>query len=321
MTTQPLVKVAVLDDYQNVALAMADWSILEGRAEVTVFNDHLVDPAAVIARLLPFEVVCVMRERTPLPQATLERLGRLRLIVSTGPRNASIDLEAARQRGITVCNTGYSSHGAMEMTWALILSAIRYVPAETASVRGGGWQVAVGGDLRGKTLGIVGLGTIGTAIARVAHAFEMETVAWSQNLNRENAEQAGVRLVGKEELFRVSDVVTLHLVLSRRTRGIVGAPELNLMKPSAWLVNTSRGPLIREAALVDVLQKRRIAGAALDVYDAEPLPPDHPFRVLDNVVATPHVGFVTRDIYQTFYRDTVENIAAWLDGHPQRVAW
>jgi phosphoglycerate dehydrogenase-like enzyme len=196
MTTQPLVKVAVLDDYQNVALAMADWSILEGRAEVTVFNDHLVDPAAVIARLLPFEVVCVMRERTPLPQAILERLGRLRLIVSTGPRNASIDLEAARQRGITVCNTGYSSHGAMEMTWALILSAIRYVPAETASVRRGGWQVAVGGDLRGKTLGIVGLGTIGTAIARVAHAFEMETVAWSQNLNRENAEQAGVRLVG-----------------------------------------------------------------------------------------------------------------------------
>jgi len=163
MTTQPLVKVAVLDDYQNVALAMADWSILEGRAEVTVFNDHLVDPAAVIARLLPFEVVCVMRGRTPLPQAILERLGRLRLIVSTGPRNASIDLEAARQRGITICNTGYSSHGAMEMTWALILSAIRYVPAETASVRGGGWQVAVGGDLRGKTLGIVGLGTIGSA--------------------------------------------------------------------------------------------------------------------------------------------------------------
>ena len=321
MTTQPLVKVAVLDDYQNVALAMADWSILEGRAEVTVFNDHLVDPAAVIARLLPFEVVCVMRERTPLPQAILERLGRLRLIVSTGPRNASIDLEAARQRGITVCNTGYSSHGAMEMTWALILSAIRYVPAETASVRRGGWQVAVGGDLRGKTLGIVGLGTIGTAIARVAHAFEMETVAWSQNLNRENAEQAGVRLVGKEELFRVSDVVTLHLVLSRRTQGIVGAPELNLMKPSAWLVNTSRGPLIQEAALVDVLQKRRIAGAALDVYDAEPLPPDHPFRVLDNMVATPHVGFVTRDTYETFYRDTVENIAAWLDGHPLRVAW
>jgi phosphoglycerate dehydrogenase-like enzyme len=320
MSGQPLIKVAVLDDYQNVALAMADWSVLEGRVEVTVFNDHLVDPDAVIARLLPFEVVCVMRERTPLPRAILEQLGHLRLIVSTGPRNASIDLEAARQRGITVCNTGYSSHGAMEMTWALILSAIRSVPTEAASVRNGGWQVAIGGDLRGKTLGIVGLGTIGSAIAHVAQAFQMETLAWSQNLTRRHAEQAGARLVGKEELFRLSDVVTLHLVLSSRTRGIVGAPELSLMKPSAWLINTSRGPLIQEAALVDVLQKCRIAGAALDVYDDEPLPPDHPFRALDNVVATPHVGFVTRDTYKTFYSDTVENIAAWLDGHPLRVA-
>ena len=312
-------KIAVLDDFQGVALTMADWSALDGRAEITVFRDHLADPADVVRRLQPFDVVCVMRERTPLGRAVLEQLGRLRLIVSTGRRNASIDQEAAAERGITVYNTGYASHGAMELTWSLILAAARFLPAETASLRNEGWQVAVGGDLHGKTLGIVGLGKIGGAMARVARAFEMEVLAWSQNLTAETAAAAGARLVRKEELFRLADIVTLHLVLSARSRGIVAAPELALMKPTAWLVNTARGPLVDEAALIEVLQNRRIRGAALDVYDIEPLPVDHPYRRLDNVVATPHIGFVTQDTYRIFYRDTVENIVAWLDGRPPKV--
>ncbi len=308
------IKIAVLDDFQGAALAMADWSVLDGRAEISVFRDHLADPADVVKRLQPFDVVCVMRERTPLDRAILAQLGRLKLIVSTGRRNASIDLEAAKDRGITVCNTGYTSHGAMELTWALLLAGLRSLPAETVSLQGGGWQVAVGGELYGKTLGIVGLGKIGAKVARVAQAFDMDVVAWSQNLTAEAASAAGARLVGKDELFRISDVVTLHLVLSERSRGIVAAPELALMKPTAWLINTARGPLIDEQALIDTLQNRRIAGAGLDVYDVEPLPAGHPLPKLDNVVATPHVGFVTHDTYQVFYQDSVAHIAAWLDG-------
>ena len=305
-------KIAVLDDYQGVALTSADWSPLQGRAEIAVFRDHLNDPDAVVARLAPFDGVCVMRERTPLTRAIIERLPRLRLIASTGPGNASIDLEAARERGITVAHTGYTSHGAIELTWALILAALRRIPEETASFRAGGWQVAVGGDLQRRTLGIVGLGRIGSACARIALAFGMDAIAWSPNMTWEKAEAAGARFVAKDELFRQADIVTLHLILGKRSRGIVGAADLALMKPSAWLVNTSRGPLVDEDALVDALRQQRIAGAALDVFAVEPLPAEHPFRTLPNVVATSHVGFVTRETYEIFYRDTVRNILEWL---------
>jgi phosphoglycerate dehydrogenase-like enzyme len=231
----------------------------------------------------------------------------------------AIDVAAAHERGIVVCGTGYFSQGAAELTWALILAIARQIQAETASIRSGGWQVAVGDDLHGRTIGILGLGRIGTLIARFARAFEMNVVAWSQNLSADAAERSGARLVTKEELFREADFVTVHLVLSRRTRGIVSAAELGLMKPTAYFINTSRGPLVDEEALVDALRNRRIAGAALDVYDVEPLPPDHPFRLLDNVVTTGHVGFVTKATYDIFYRDTVENILAWMDGKPIRV--
>jgi phosphoglycerate dehydrogenase-like enzyme len=305
--------IAVLDDYQGVALKMADWSPLTGRAEIAVFHDHLDDAEALVARLAPFDVVCVMRERTPLSRAILERLPRLRLIASTGAVNASIDLEAAREHGITVAHTGYTSHGAIELTWALILAAVRRIPAEVNAFQAGGWQVAVGGDLHGRTLGILGLGRIGAASARIAAAFGMKTIAWSPNLTAEKAEAAGARFVTKDQLFAHADIVTVHLVLGKRSRGIVGAAELALMKPSAWLVNTSRGPLVDEAALIDALQQKRIAGAALDVYAIEPLPAAHPFRTLPNVVATSHVGFVTEETYEIFYGDTVKNIVAWLD--------
>jgi len=312
MTTQ-LPKIAVLDDYQGVALDLADWSVLSGRADVTVFRDHLSDPAAVIARLQPFDVVCVMRERTPLPRAILTALPRLRLIVSTGGRNASIDLDAAREQGITVCNTGGGGNGTVELTWALIHAAMRQLPAETASIRAGGWQVAVGGDLIGKTLGIVGLGRIGSGVAGEARAFEMDVVAWSPNLTQEKADAAGARLVSKADLFRTADIVTIHMVLSDRTRGLISAEDLALMKPTSWLVNTSRGPLVDEAALIEALQQRRLAGAALDVFNTEPLPANHPLRTLPNVVATGHIGFVTEASYRVFYRDTVQCIVNWLD--------
>ena len=314
-----MTRIAVLDDYQGVALSMADWSAVQARAEVSVFRDHLADDDALVARLLPFDAVCVMRERTPLTAALLGRLPNLRFIGSNAPRNASIDLAAARQRGIVVSSTGYGPSGAMELTWALIMAAARHIPAEVAALRTGGWQVGVGLDLRGSTLGIMGLGKIGSDMAKVAHAFGMEVIAWSQNLTAEAAQAAGVRTVDKATLLRESDILTVHLVLSERSRGIVGAADLALMKPTAWLVNTSRGPLVDEAALVDALRRGVIAGAALDVFDTEPLPADHPLRTLHNVVATPHVGFVTARTYAIFFRDTVENLLAWLDGSPIRV--
>ena len=314
-----MTKIAVLDDYQGVALDMADWSPVQARAEVTVFRDHLHEPDALVQRLLPFDAICVMRERTPLTHEILERLPNLKFIGSTAQRNASIDLPAAKQRGVTVSSTGYTSHGAMEMTWALIHASARHIPAEIASLRAGGWQVGVGRDLKGSTLGIMGLGNIGRAIARVGLAFEMNVIAWSQNLTAEAAEAAGARLVDKQTLMRDSDTLTVHLVLSKRSRGIIGAADLALMKPSAWLVNTSRGPLVDEAALVDVLERRAIGGAALDVFDVEPLPPGHKLRTLENVVASPHVGFVTTTTYATFFKDTVENLVAWMDGAPIRV--
>jgi phosphoglycerate dehydrogenase-like enzyme len=304
--------IAILDDYQNAALEMADWSPLEGRANITVFNDHVADPDRVVERLLPFDIVCVMRERTPLPKTIIDRLPRLKLIASTAPRNASIDIAAASERGITVMHTGYDSSPTIELTWALTLASARHIPVENTSLRSGGWQLNIGDGLHGMTLGVLGLGNIGAEVARIGLAFGMNIIAWSQNLTPDRAKAAGARLVTKEELFQQADILTIHLVLSRRTRGLVGATELALMKPSARLVNTSRGPIIDEAALIDVLMARRIAGVAIDVFDLEPLPLNHPYRSMTNVLATPHIGYVSRQLYRTFYGDTVTNIVAWL---------
>ena len=306
-------KIAILDDYQTVALSMADWSGLEGRAAITVFDDHLADTAAVVARLRPFDIVCIMRERTPITRTVIEQLPKLRLIASTASRNASIDLGAAAERGIEVAHTGYTSAPTIELTWALILASARNIVAENASLRSGGWQRHIGDDLAGRTLGVLGLGNIGGAVARVGKTFGMEVVAWSQSLTADRAAAAGAELVTKEELFRRADIVTVHLVLSGRTRGLVGAAELALMKPTARLVNTSRGPIVVEADLIAALQSAMIAGAAIDVFDQEPLPPDHPFRSLPNLLATPHIGYVSRGLYRRFYQDTVDNIRRWLD--------
>jgi phosphoglycerate dehydrogenase-like enzyme len=308
-----MTKIAILDDYQNVALKMADWSVLADRAEITFFHDHIADTGAVIERLLPFDVICIMRERTPLPREVIERLPRLKLIASTGPRNAAIDLAAAQERGITVINTGYNPTSTIELTWALILASARHIVRESSAVRSGGWQTALGEELRGKVLGVVGLGNIGGEVARIGRAFGMRIIAWSQNMTPEIAAAARATLVAKDELFRAADIVTIHLILSRRTRGLIGAAELALMKPTARLIDTSRGPIVDEAALVAALQSRAIAGAALDVFDIEPLPKDHPFRSLDNVIATPHIGYVAEDLYRTFYGDVVASIASWLE--------
>jgi phosphoglycerate dehydrogenase-like enzyme len=316
-TSQERLRIAVLDDYQNVALSMADWSVLERRAAVTVFNDHLADTDAIVARLKPFDIVCVMRERTPIMREVMARLPKLRLIASTAMVNSAIDMKAAAEQGIEVLHTGYSSHPAIELTWALILASARNLVAENASLRAGGWQRLIGDDLAGRTLSVLGLGNIGRAVARIGKAFGMEVLAWSQNLTAERAAEAGAVLVSKEELFRQADILTIHLVLSRRTRGLVGAKELALMKPTARLVNTSRGPILVEADLIAALRSGAIAGAALDVFDQEPLPPDHPFRNLPNLLATPHIGYVSRGLYARFYQDTVDNIRQWLDRQGQ----
>jgi len=308
-----VIRIAVLDDYQNAALKMADWSPLAGRAMITVFNDHLSHVEDVVERLLPFDVVCVMRERTPLPRNVIERLPNLKLIASTGPVNASIDLAAASDQGIAVVHTGYRSDPAIELTWALILASARHIVTENNSVRAGGWQHTVGTDLRGKTLGILGLGRIGSQVARVGSAFGMNLIAWSQNMTSEAAKAAGAILVSKDQLFEQADILTIHLVLSSRTRGLVGPAELGRMKRTARLINTSRGPIVDEQALISVLKSKQIAGAAIDVFDIEPLPPSHPFRILDNVLATPHIGYVSQGLYKTFYEDTVANIRKWLD--------
>jgi phosphoglycerate dehydrogenase-like enzyme len=306
-------KIAILDDYQDVALRLGDWSDVRRHAEIVVFNDHVGEPSEVIERLRPFDVVCVMRERTPLPREILQQLLNLKLIASTGPRNASIDSQAATDLGIAVTATGYDSTPTIEFTWSLILASMRGIDREAASLKAGGWQTGLGSNLRGKTLAVVGLGNIGKEVARIGLAFGMKVIAWSQNLTEETASAAGATLVDKPTLFREADVVTVHLVLSRRTRGLIGRSEFALMKPTARLVNTSRGPIVDEAALIEALQAHRIAGAAVDVFESEPLPADHPFRKLENVLATPHIGYVTEDLYRTFYGDAAANIAKWLE--------
>jgi phosphoglycerate dehydrogenase-like enzyme len=311
---QEPIRIAILDDYQNAALSLADWSTLDARATATVFNDHLADPDAVVERLQPFDIVCVMRERTPMTRTVIERLPKLRLIASTAPRNASIDLKAAEERGVQVVHTGYTSAPTIELTWALILGSARNLVAENGSLRSGGWQRFIGDDMAGRTLGVLGLGNVGGAVAQIGKAFGMNVIAWSQNLTAERAAAANAELVSKEELFRRADVVSVHVVLSDRTRSLVGASEFALMKPTSRLVNTSRGPIVVEADLIAALKARTIAGAAIDVFDQEPLPLDHPFRTLPNVLATPHIGYVSRSLYTRFYQDTVENIRRWLDG-------
>jgi phosphoglycerate dehydrogenase-like enzyme len=306
-------KIAVLDDYQNAALQSADWSVFSGRADITVFQDHLDDTDAVIERLLPFDIICVMRERTPLPRDVIVRLPNLKFVASTGPVNASIDVVAAADRGIVVSHTGYRSDPTIDLTWALILASARNIVTESNSLRSGGWQRTVGTELRGKTLGVLGLGRIGSEVARIGRAFGMDLIAWSRNMTPEAAQAAGAVLVSKDELFEQADILTIHLVLSGRTRGLVGAAELALMKPTARLINTSRGPIVDEQALISALRNKQIAGAAIDVFDIEPLPASHPFRTLDNVLATPHIGYVAQGLYRTFYEDSVSNIRKWLD--------
>ena len=311
-------RIAVLDDYQSVAATYADWSRLPEPVEVVEFSDHVADEDALVARLAPFDVVVAMRERTPFPRTVLDRLPNLELLVTTGMRNKSIDVEAAVERGIIVCGTGIPGTATAELTWGLVLAVLRHIPQEDATVRAGGWQHTIGGDLAGARLGVIGLGRLGSQVAKVGQAFGMDVVAWSQNLTDERAAEHGVRRVEREELFSTSDVVTVHLLWSRRTRGLIGADDFARMKPTAIFINTSRGPIVQEQALVHAMWNGTIAGAGIDVYDQEPLPADHPMRTLPHTVLTPHLGYVTRGTYEVFYADAVEDVAAWMSGAPIR---
>ncbi|TRW87910.1 D-2-hydroxyacid dehydrogenase family protein [Mycolicibacterium sp. 018/SC-01/001] len=310
------IRIAVLDDYQDVALSSADWSPVTARADVTTFSDHVSDEDGLVARLAEFDVVFVMRERTPLPRTVLERLPRLKMIASTGPVNASIDMAAAQELGIHVTGTGGSVASTVELTWALILATSRHLVTESRSIADGGWQTTVGRELDRRVLGVLGLGRIGSRVARIGAAFGMDVVAWSQNLTADAAAEAGVRYLPREDFFAAADVLTVHLRLSERTRGLIGAAEMAAMKPSALLINTSRGPIVDEAALIDALTSGAIAGAGLDVFDTEPLPATHPLRTLASVTATPHIGYVADRPYRIFFRDGVAAIAEWLDGRP-----
>jgi phosphoglycerate dehydrogenase-like enzyme len=313
-------RVAILDDYQQVALSSADWSPLQDRADLEVFQDHLADEDALVERLEGFEIIVAMRERTPFPRSLVERLPNLKLLITTGARNASFDMPALREHGVTVCGTGSRGSATSELTWGLILALMRGIPLEHAATREGDWQVSLGHDLTDKTLGVIGLGRLGSRVAKVGLAFGMPVVAWSQNLTQERAEEVGVELAASlDDLLDRADVATIHLVLSDRSRGLIGAPELARLGSDAYLVNTSRGPIVDEVALVDALRDRTIAGAALDVFDIEPLPDGHPLLSLDNVVLTPHIGYVTTETYEVFYADAVEDILGYLDGDPVRV--
>jgi phosphoglycerate dehydrogenase-like enzyme len=310
---------AILDDYQNVALQMADWSAVAKEVDITVFDSPLGDKDKVIRALADFDIVCGMRERTPFPRAVIEALPKLRLLITTGARNASFDLQAAKDRNVTVCGTPSIGNPTAGIAVGLMLELTRRIGFENARMKSGEpWQTTVGLDLDGQTLGIIGLGKLGTRVANIAKAFGMKVLAWSQNLTEEKCRAAGVEYAGKEDLLRQADFVTIHVVLSPRTRGLIGATELSLMKPGAYLINTSRGPIIEEAALLAALSEKRIAGAGLDVFDIEPLPPGHPLRRLDNVVVTPHLGYVSVQNYRAYFAGVVEDIRAWLDGKPVR---
>ena len=309
-------RLAIIDDFQNVALAMTDWSPLAGDASISVFNDHLDDESALVDRLRDFEIICVMRERTPFPESLLKRLPNLEHLFTPGMGNASIDVAAAGRQGVVVSGSPTLAHPTAELAWGLIVALSRKITAEERATQSGDWQTTIGEGLSGKTLGIIGLGRIGKRVARVGHAFGMTVIAWSPNLTPERCEGTRVRYAEKDELLRRSDVVTIHLRLADSTRALIAPREFGLMKPTAYLVNTSRGPIVDERALVEALETGAIGGAGLDVFDVEPLPLDHPLRRTPNTVITPHLGFVTVENYQVFFRAAVENIRAWLDGQP-----
>ncbi|WP_338498656.1 D-2-hydroxyacid dehydrogenase family protein [Pseudomonas sp. WP18] len=313
------VQIAVIDDWQDVARDVVDWSPLDAVGHVTFVHDYPADRDTLVERLQCFEVICVMRERTTFDEDLLQRLPRLKLLLTGGMRNAALDLEAAARLGIQVCGTQSYKHAAPELTWTLIMALTRNLVQEANALRAGLWQQGLGGDLHGKTLGILGLGSIGTRVAQFGQVFGMRVIAWSQNLTAERAAEAGVTYVSKQALFEQADILSVHLVLGERSRGLVDAQALGWMKPSALLVNTARGPIVDEAALIDALRHKRLAGAALDVFAQEPLPADHPFRTLDNVLATPHVGYVTQQNYQLFYSLMIEDLLAWAAGQPIRL--
>ena len=310
---------AIIDDYQGCALDLADWNALAPEIEVEAFRDHISGEDELARRLAGFEIVCAMRERTPFPRSLFGKLPRLELLLTSGMRNLSIDGAAAAEHGVTVCGTPSVGTPTAELAWGLILALARSIPAEDRTVRAGGWQETLGVALEGKVLGVIGLGRLGGRVARIGQAFGMEVIAWSQNLTEERCREIGVALADKETLLRTADVVTVHLLLSERTRGLIGASDLALLKTEAFLVNTSRGPIVDEAALIDTLERRAIAGVGLDVFDIEPLPADHPFRRLDNTVITPHLGYVSVENYRAYFPAMVEDIRAWLDGEPIRI--
>ncbi|WP_336355706.1 D-2-hydroxyacid dehydrogenase family protein [Pseudomonas granadensis] len=313
------VQIAVIDDWQDVARDVVDWSVLESIGELTFVHDYPADNATLAERLGRYQVICVMRERTRFDEDLLKRLPALKLLVTGGMRNAALDMPAAAKLGIKVCGTDSYKHAAPELTWALIMAATRNLLSEANALRNGQWQQGLGGDLHGKTLGILGLGSIGQRVAQFGQVFGMRVIAWSENLTAERAAQAGVTCVSKQQLFEQADVLSVHLVLSERSRGLVDAQALGWMKPTALLVNTARGPIVDQTALIKALQKQHIAGAALDVFDEEPLPALHPFRTLDNVLATPHVGYVSRQNYAQFFTQMIEDIQAWTAGEPIRL--
>jgi phosphoglycerate dehydrogenase-like enzyme len=312
-------RIAIIDDYLKAALTSADWSKVKARAAVDVFHDNLKDPAALVERLRPYDALVIMRERTPFPRSLVERLPNLKLLVSTSGRNRSIDLAACAERGVTVCHTEPGPTPTAELTWALILALAKRITEEDRATREGHWGVRPGLGLSGRTLGVVGLGKLGAAVAKIGVLFDMRVIAWSQNLTDARAREVGVERVDKDTLLRESDFVTVHLVLSDRSRGIIGAADMAKMKPTAYLINTARGPVVDEEALVDAVHKGVIAGAGLDVFGIEPLPLDHPLRTLPNSVITPHVGGFVEENYALWYGGAVEDILAWLDGAPIRV--
>jgi len=316
-------RLSILDDYQGVALDMADWAPVRARGiEIAVERFPFADADDVVRSLADSEIVAAMRERTPFPRSIVERLPKLKLLITTGMRNASFDMAALRDRGVTVCGTGGPGGGnedTAELAWGLILGAARRIAEDHAFMRHGGWQTRIGHRVAGKTLGLLGLGRLGSAVARVGLAFGMQAIAWSQNLTAEKAAEQGVERVEKDELFRRADILSVHLVLSDRSRGLVGAREIGLMKPTSILVNTSRGPICDTAAVIEALNEGRLAYAGLDVYDQEPLPLNHPLRTAPNVILTPHIGYVTEENYRSSYPQIVENILGYLDGKPIRV--
>ena len=315
-----MIRAAILDDYQNVAMSLADWSAIDKDVEIKVFNKPFASQDEAVKALQGFAVVVGMRERTPFPRKVIEALPDLKLLITTGGRNNSFDLKAAAERGVTVCGTGAVGSPTTGIVFGLILELTRRIGFEDGRMKAGAsWQVTIGHDLEGLTLGIVGLGKLGRRSAAVAKAFGMKVIAWSQNLTPEKAKEAGVDYVSREELFRNADIVTIHYQLSDRSRGLIGAEDIARMKPTAYLVNTARAPIVDQAALLKALQEKKIAGAGLDVFEVEPLPLDHPYRKLDNVVITPHLGYVAEQNYRKYYPDIVEDIRAWLDGKPVRV--